>query len=226
MTDFDSVSIHNQTANQYDQQASKQGWFGHDVLFGMCFEYIQPHERLLDIGIGTGLASMPFAKAGLEIYGCDGSTEMLKICEAKAFAKELKALQLHNCRLPYTDSFFNHVICSGVLHFFNNLDKILQEIFRVIKPGGIFAFTVAALPCDEEAAMKDKYQGFIEAPTPWRVSIFKHSNDYIHTLLQSNNYVILKNQKLLVREGPEDDHEDMQFNVYISRKDENMHLTI
>ena len=35
-------------------------------------------DRLLDIGIGTGLGSLPFAKTGLEIFGIDGSGEMLK----------------------------------------------------------------------------------------------------------------------------------------------------
>jgi len=48
----------------------------------MCFEYVNPQDRLLDIGLGTGLGSLPFAKTGLEIFGIDGSGEMLKICKS------------------------------------------------------------------------------------------------------------------------------------------------
>jgi len=68
-----------------------------------------------DIGIGTGLASRSFAKLGLKVYGCDGSAEMLKVCESKAFATDLKAFDLQDIPLPYSDSFFDHVICCSAL---------------------------------------------------------------------------------------------------------------
>ncbi|MCI5133325.1 MAG: class I SAM-dependent methyltransferase [Candidatus Electrothrix sp. EH2] len=128
----DSISEHNQEAACYDQQVHEYNSYLHDALFGMCFEYVTPCGCLLDIGIGTGLASQSFAKIGFEIYGCDGSLEMLKACEEKAFAKELKTHELHNAPLPYSDRFFEHVICCGVLHFFSDLEIIFREVFRVI----------------------------------------------------------------------------------------------
>jgi predicted TPR repeat methyltransferase len=60
-----------------------------------------PQDRLLDIGIGTGLGSMPFAKTGLEIFGIDGSVEMLKICKSKEFATDLKQFNLQNTPRPF-----------------------------------------------------------------------------------------------------------------------------
>ena len=141
---------HDKEAAQYDQQVRDYEYYVHDVLFGMSFEYIETHERLLDIGIGTGLASLPFAKAGLEIYGFDGSPEMLKICESKSFAKELKKYDLLEIPYPYSDNYFNHVISSGVFHFFGELKAIVKEVSRIIKPGGIFAFTIAAMNSENE----------------------------------------------------------------------------
>lgn len=88
------ISAHDEEAAQYDQQVREYEYYIHDVLFGMSFEYITAQDRLLDIGIGTGLAALPFGKAGLEVFGFDGSTEMLKICESKSFAKELKIFDL------------------------------------------------------------------------------------------------------------------------------------
>jgi predicted TPR repeat methyltransferase len=53
------------------------------MVFGMAFEYVAPGERLPDLGIGTGLSSAPFRKAGPEIRGLDGSEEMLAACRRK-----------------------------------------------------------------------------------------------------------------------------------------------
>jgi predicted TPR repeat methyltransferase len=218
MKNVDKISVHDREVAQYDRQVREYNSYGHDALFGMSFEYVNPCDCLLDIGIGTGLASQSFAKVGLKVYGCDGSTEMLKVCESKAFAKELKVFDLQNIPLPYADSFFDHVICCGVLHFFDDLETILKEVLRIIKPGGIFAFTVAAQTSDEEAATDNNLQGHFETPTPWGVSIFKHSSGYVTNLLKANGFDILKTQKLLIRGGPEDDSEDMLFRVYVARE--------
>ncbi len=218
MKNVDTICVHDQEATQYDQQVREYNSYGHDALFGLSFEYVDPRDCLLDIGIGTGLASQSFAKVGLEVYGCDASAEMLKVCESKGFAKDLKVFDLQNIPLPYTDSFFDHVICCGVLHFFNDLEAILKEVLRIIKSGGIFAFSVAAQTSQEEAATDGNLQGYFETPTPWGVSIFKHSSGYITNLLQANGFEILKTQKLLMRGGPEEDSKDMLFRVYVARE--------
>ena len=216
MTNTDTINVHDQGAAQYDKQVQEYNSYGHDALFGMSFEYVNPRDCLLDLGIGTGLASRSFAKLGLKVYGCDGSAEMLKVCESKGFAKELKTIDFQDIPLPYFDSFFDHVICCGVLHFFDDLESILKEVLRIIKPGGIFAFTVAAQTSAEEEANRDNLQGYFETPTPWGVPIFKHSSRYISILLQDHGVDILKTQKFLIRGGPEDDSEDMLFSAFIS----------
>jgi ubiquinone/menaquinone biosynthesis C-methylase UbiE len=218
MGKLDTISVHDQEATQYDQQVHEYNSYGHDALFGMSFEYVNPNDCLLDIGIGTGLASQAFAKLGLDVYGLDGSSEMLKVCESKAFAKELKVFDLQNIPLPYSDSFFDHVISCGVFHFFDDLDTILKEILRIIKPRGIFAFTVAAQTSDEETAAGDNLKGYLKTPTPWGVPIFKHSGRYVTNILQVNGFEKLKTQKLLIRGGPEKDSDDMLFRVYVARE--------
>ena len=217
MKRIDSISAHDEEAAQYDQQVREYNCYAHDVLFGMCFEYVNPHDRLLDIGIGTGLASLSFAKAGLEVFGFDGSTEMLNICESKAFAKELKVFDLQNTPLPYSDGFFDHVISCGVFHFFGELEPIMKKVLRIIKLRGIFAFTVAAQTSEEEKATGDNPQGFSETPTPWGVAIFTHSNGYISNLLQDHSFNMLKTQKILIRGGNEES-DDMLFKAYVAQR--------
>jgi ubiquinone/menaquinone biosynthesis C-methylase UbiE len=62
----------------YDQEAEETGWFGPEILFGLSFKYLQPNQSILDLGIGTGLSSVLFHKAGLEVHGLDNSPEMLE----------------------------------------------------------------------------------------------------------------------------------------------------
>jgi predicted TPR repeat methyltransferase len=213
---MDTIKAHDEEAAQYDQQAREYDYYAYDVLFGMSFEYVQPHECLLDIGIGTGLASLSFAKAGLRIFGLDGSVEMLKVCEAKGFAKELKRFDLRNIPLPYSDNAFDHVISCGVFHFFGELEPITKEVARMIKPGGIFAFTVAAQP-SEEKGTGDASQGYLERPTSWGVNIFAHGDGYIAHLLKEHCFKTLKAQRILMRDGCED-NDDILFKVFVAQQ--------
>jgi predicted TPR repeat methyltransferase len=217
MKERDVISTHDEEAAQYDQQVREYEYYAHDILFGMSFEYIKARDRLLDIGIGTGLASLPFAKAGLEVFGCDGSAKMLKICESKSFAKELKIFDLRDTPFPYSDGYFNHVISSGVFHFFGELGAIMKEVSRIIKPGGIFAFTVASGHSKENKTISEDPRNYSKMPTSWGVAIFTHSNAYITSILQDNGFDKLKMQKILMR-GGEKDCEDMLFRVYIAKR--------
>ena len=76
-------------AKEYDNYVSERGWIGPLVVFNLLKLYISPGMQLLDIGIGTGLCSNLFFKAGVKIYGLDGSAEMLKVCALKNMTEEL-----------------------------------------------------------------------------------------------------------------------------------------
>lgn len=217
MKNADTISVHDQEAAQYDKQVHECNSYSHDVLFGMSFGYVNPRDCLLDLGIGTGLASISFAQLGLTVYGCDGSAEMLKVCESKAFAKELKIIDLKDIPLPYSDHFFDHVICCGVLHFFDDLDALMKEFLRLVKSGGLFAFTVAAQTSAEKAANVNNPQDYFETSTPWGISIFKHSSEYISKLFHANGVDILKTQQLVMRGWPKDKGEDILFNALVAR---------
>jgi predicted TPR repeat methyltransferase len=199
--------VYEESAIHYDEEVKAYSSYCHDVIFGMSFEFVGGDEKLLDIGIGTGLASIQFAQVGLKVYGLDISQEMLAVCRSKSFTEELKRFNMIRGPIPYKDSFFNHVICCGVLHFISNLNKLFSEVKRVIRREGIFAFTIAP----QETALDH-----IEEPTAWGVSIFKHSPQYIMKLLEKNNMELLKEQRLLIK-GADKVNYDMLFSVMISK---------
>ena len=64
MKKADTISVHDQEASQYDKQVHEYNSYLHDALFGMCYEYVNSHERLLDIGIGTGTRIQILCQSG------------------------------------------------------------------------------------------------------------------------------------------------------------------
>ena len=129
----------------------------------------------------------------------------------------MKIFDLRDTPFPYSDGYFDHVISSGVFHFFGELKTIMKEVSRIIKPGGIFAFTVAAMSSEENKAISGDPQNYLKMPTSWGVAIFTHSNAYITNNLQDNGFDKLKMQKILIR-GGEKDCEDMLFRVYVAKR--------
>ncbi|MFO7867516.1 MAG: class I SAM-dependent methyltransferase [Candidatus Aminicenantes bacterium] len=207
------ISAHNEEAEIYDSQVKEYDSYGHDVIFGMCFEFVKSDETLLDLGIGTGLASINFSKIGLEIYGIDASQEMLNECKSKSFTNHLLLHNISDFPIPFDDSFFNHIICCGVLHFFNDLIGFFSEIKRLIRKNGIFAFTISPsnlLKSDEN------YKDSIESPTGWGVSIWKHSQEYINNLFKNNGFELIKEQRVLLKDADKIKH-NMEFSVLITR---------
>ena len=103
--------------------------------------------RVLDLGCGTGRHLVHFALQGFEVYGLDAAPEGIKIARKWLEERNLSAnLVLHRMEkgFPYQDSFFDAIISIQAMHH-NNLEKIrfiVQEIERVLKPGGLIFITV------------------------------------------------------------------------------------
>jgi ubiquinone/menaquinone biosynthesis C-methylase UbiE len=203
MNNYDYKDI----ASNYDQEVKEYNSYIHDTLFGMCFEFVQSGELLLDLGIGTGLASIHFSKIGLNIYGVDNSEDMLKYCKTKSFTHDLKLHNLLSGKVPYLDHYFNHIICCGVFHFFKDLNNLFKEVSRVIKRDGIFAFTIA-VNNDEKKYCKEM--------TSWNIPIYRHSINYIEELLTRIEMKILKVQYLLLKVEDKQSY-NMPFAVLVAK---------
>ncbi len=97
-----NLFFNNEFALKYDDLVEKQNWYGAEVLLGMIFEYLRTQDKILDIGIGTGLSATGFHTLGLYVYGLDYSNEMLEVCRQKNIAVDLKQFDLNDTPLPYS----------------------------------------------------------------------------------------------------------------------------
>lgn len=217
MKNIDHIKSHDKFAKSYDTQVKQYHSYGHEALFGMCYEYIQPGDALLDLGIGTGLSSVHFAKAGLHITGLDGSLEMLKECRKKGFAQEIKQYNIEDVPLPFPDKNFSHIVCCGVFHFFGDLWPTTEDAFRMLKPSGIFAFTIASLDAKHEDLDVKSMPDYIEVQSSWGIPLYKHSDKYIHKMAETLGLTIHKEQKVLADSGDKDVG-DILFKIIVTQK--------
>lgn len=108
-------------------------------------------DSILDIATGTGDLAIQMANTGAtRIVGLDLSDGMLSVGRKKIAAKELdveiEMIQGDSEDLPFeADSFDAITVAFGVRNF-ENLELGLSEIFRVLKPGGIFVVLETSVP--------------------------------------------------------------------------------
>ncbi len=132
-----------------------QEWFGTiDIyLFDQLLKgHITPEMQVLDAGCGGGRNLIYFLRCGYNVCGVDESRE--SIAQVQSLASTLGPhLPASNFRvepvetMSFADGSFNVVISSAVLHFAKDEDhwrKMVREMWRVLKPGGIFFARLAS----------------------------------------------------------------------------------
>ncbi len=128
--------------------------FGTDVKWRkkvIALVSAQNPKSILDIATGTGDLAIQMAPIKAErIVGLDLSEGMLKVGRKKIAAKNLdnriEMIQGDSEALPFDDDAFNAITVAFGVRNFENLEKGLAEIYRVLKPGGIFVVLETSVP--------------------------------------------------------------------------------
>jgi ubiquinone/menaquinone biosynthesis C-methylase UbiE len=102
--------------------------------------------KILDVGCGEGRNAVYFLQKNYSIFGVDPNEVAVQYCRylAKTINPETDIHRFQvgdGAAIPFHDGAFDAVISSAVLHFaegHRHFWKMLAEIHRVLKPGGIF----------------------------------------------------------------------------------------
>lgn len=97
-------------------------------------------SRILDLGCGTGLSSLPFFKKGFEVTGIDGSREMIERARKLPYQKLL--CQNLETRLRVRDKSFDAAVMVGVVDYLDDPANILAEVRKKLVDDGVFGLTV------------------------------------------------------------------------------------
>lgn len=93
-----------------------------------------PAGRALDVACGTGRHAAFLAERGHRVVGVDSSPPMLE--RARAKLPHATFLESDLRRLPFADARFDTLVCGLALVHQPELDRVLTEFARVLRPGG------------------------------------------------------------------------------------------
>ena len=107
---------------------------------------VGPGADVLDAGCGPGVHSIRVARAGFRVRAIDISQTMLREAKARAAAAGLStAVEFQEedlTRLTLPDASFKYVFSWGVIIHIHDVEKALDELARIVAPGGRLALYV------------------------------------------------------------------------------------
>jgi len=125
------LNLFNRFSPWYDQFMQRWGLYHLDALQ----QVLKPKgsgESLLDVGGGTGYLASCVADRYARVVVADLSSGMLKV----ARSRKLETVEASALALPFKDAEFDVVLCTDALHHIKQIERALDEMCRVLKPGG------------------------------------------------------------------------------------------
>lgn len=202
----ESRAAHDRSAAEYDDAASSAGWFP-EAMFGLCFDRLRPGQRVLAVGIGTGVCAAPFAVHGLSVWGVDESAGMLAVCRTKGIAERLVEHDLALRPWPFDDGAVTHVLASGVTHFLEDLGSFVAECSRVMSDG-VLAVTTRLPRCAPGEEAPD-----VEGTVVGDVPVFAHSSRHLTAVLADAGLAAAKQLDVLL--GADGDRDTYRVTVAV-----------
>jgi ubiquinone/menaquinone biosynthesis C-methylase UbiE len=95
-------------------------------------------KNLLEVGCGTGIDLVRFARGGANVTGIDLSKTAIDLVDRNFMQRGLSAdlLVMNGECMQFPDNNFDVVYAHGVLQYTADTEKMIAEIHRVLKPGG------------------------------------------------------------------------------------------
>jgi ubiquinone/menaquinone biosynthesis C-methylase UbiE len=125
------------------------------------------HERLLDVGCGTGLLSARIVRAlpGCGVVGCDFSRGMLE--RAAARRRGARWVRGDALRLPFADASFDVLVSTEAFHWFPDQPAALTEFRRVLEPGGRLLVSLINPPVAALSRLTQAGSALLGEPLYW-----------------------------------------------------------
>lgn len=139
------------------------------AILQAALQEIHGNERpvldILDLGCGSGLYGALVQMRARRLVGVDLSAAMIGECRRKGVYNELHAGDIEDY-LARTSERFDLIVAMDVLCYFGDLRPLIQHCARILKPGGILAFSVER--SDGSAWLFHRYGHFVHSASHLR----------------------------------------------------------
>ncbi len=133
-------------SSTYDEDVARYGWCAPARLLAAVEEVLdlEPHLRVVDLGVGTGQASAALLAVGARVTGLDLAPAMLERA-GRTYPGFFRLVE-HDLDRPLreaglVDGDLDLVMGCGVLHFVRDLAGLIEQVAALLEAGGVFAFT-------------------------------------------------------------------------------------
>jgi SAM-dependent methyltransferase len=152
-------------------------WWAEFNVGGPEVEYFQQFieddgQPALDVACGTGRLLVPYLRAGLDVDGCDISSDMLALCrqqaESEGLSPNLFAQAMHQLELPRR---YRTIVVCGGFGLGGNREQSLESLERIyehLEPGGLFLLDNEAPYADASLWRHWPKEERQALPKPWR----------------------------------------------------------
>lgn len=134
--------------------------------------------RILDLGCGTGLSGLAFQPYARELVGVDLSGKMLEKARTRNIYARLEQAELLTVLRAEPAASYDMVLAADVLVYLGKLEETFEQVGRVLRPGGLYAFSVESLDALLESGASGSAFGYQLNPT----GRYAHTISYLQTV--------------------------------------------
>lgn len=161
--------------------------------FEILKKYKESIETIVDIGCGTGLSTKVCEEFAKNVIGIDPSEDMLTLAKKKESSK-LKFIQGTGEKTYLPDSMADIVICSQAFHWMKK-EETLNEVYRILKPNGIFAIIYAKYPPIINKQLEELYLNIVNKAKKienFEEKILVNKEKHIDSMKNSNLFTYVR----------------------------------
>ncbi|MBK8326522.1 MAG: tetratricopeptide repeat protein [Moraxellaceae bacterium] len=156
-------------------------------LIQSCVDLSSQKLDVLDLGCGTGLFGKEITSFAAQLVGVDLSLKMLEKAAQLNIYHRLEHQELIEMMRKEPDASYDLIVATDVFIYVGALDEVVLEAKRLLRPNGIFAFSIEALDAVQHFVLNDTGR-------------YSHSIAYLKHLEKMSGFRVITNRKETIRE--------------------------
>lgn len=183
---FDKVS--SKSKPEPNQTASK--------IIESSKEFLEKDYCLLDFGCGSGAITNKLSKVAKSIDAIDISSGMLEFAKKQAEKSSIGNISYIQASIfdeRFKDEKYDAILAFNVLHYIEDMPRLIERINTLLKPNGVF---ISSTACLKEKRSLIGYLVLLFAKIGMMPKIYFYKKNELETLITNGNFDMIKSEKL------------------------------